>query len=80
MVLDEAVLDNQDDGVKHIWAKELTDKLISLQRPDGAWRNASSSRWKEDDPVMVTAFAIRTLTICHEFNKQKTTAVATPAK
>ena len=54
------------DGAKHLWAKELSDKLISLQYPDGSWKNTQSDRWMEDDSVMVTAFAIRTLSICHE--------------
>ncbi len=54
------------DGVKHEWAKELSDKLLSLQDPDGSWRNKLSDRWKEDDAVMVTGYAIRTLTICFE--------------
>ncbi|MGD0092325.1 MAG: prenyltransferase/squalene oxidase repeat-containing protein [Planctomycetota bacterium] len=54
------------DGVKHVWAKELSAKLISLQSPDGSWKNSQSDRWMEDDSVMVTCFAVRTLSICHE--------------
>jgi squalene-hopene/tetraprenyl-beta-curcumene cyclase len=54
------------DGVKHDWAKELSDKLISLQNTDGSWQNRQSDRWKEDDAVLVTSYALRTMTICHE--------------
>ena len=58
------------DNVKHVWAVELSDKIISLQDADGSWHNKQSSRWSEDDPVMVTAFAIRTLSICHGEGKK----------
>ncbi|MCY3021734.1 MAG: terpene cyclase/mutase family protein [Planctomycetota bacterium] len=54
------------DGKTHVWARELSDKLLSLQRPDGSWCNMQSNRWKEDDAVMVTAFALRTLSLCHD--------------
>ncbi|MCK6472811.1 MAG: terpene cyclase/mutase family protein [Planctomycetes bacterium] len=55
------------DGSKHNWARELSDRLLSLQRMDGSWVNHASSKWLESDSVMVTAFAIRTLAICREF-------------
>ena len=58
------------DGKQHEWAKELSDKLISLQDPDGSWHNKASERWMENDAVMVTAFAIRALSICHDFQQQ----------
>ena len=54
------------DGKIHPWAKELSERLIRLQKPDGSWQNDHSSRWKEDDSVLVSGFAIRTLSICHE--------------
>lgn len=54
------------DGQKHNWAKELSERLISLQDPDGSWKNKVSNRWNEDDTVLVTSFALRTLTICQE--------------
>ncbi|HEY3320047.1 MAG TPA: prenyltransferase/squalene oxidase repeat-containing protein [Planctomycetota bacterium] len=60
------------DGKKHLWAQELSQRLISLQEADGCWRNKQSDRWSENDSVMVTAFAIRTLGICQqELQKQK---------
>ncbi len=55
------------DGKQHDWAKELSDTIVSLQDADGSWHNKQSSRWMENDPVMVTAFAIRALSICHDF-------------
>lgn len=64
------------DGAEHHWARELSDKLLSLQRADGSWSNTQSSRWKEDDAVMVSAFAIRTLTLCLEELKRQDAAKA----
>ncbi len=57
------------DGKSHDWAKEMTDKVVSMQEADGSWHNAESSRWMENDKVMVTSFAIRTLSVCHDFLK-----------
>lgn len=60
------------DGVKRNWAKELSDKVVSLQEKDGSWKNKQSNRWMEDDSVLVTSYALRTLSICHEeMAKQK---------
>ncbi|HYG77189.1 MAG TPA: prenyltransferase/squalene oxidase repeat-containing protein [Planctomycetota bacterium] len=59
------------DGKEHRWAQELSDKLISLQNPDGSWSNRASARWMENDAVMVTGYAIRTLTLCHEELKRQ---------
>jgi squalene-hopene/tetraprenyl-beta-curcumene cyclase len=53
------------DGVVHDWPQELADKVVSLQKPDGSWVNANS-QWFESDSVLVTAYAVRTLSICHE--------------
>ena len=49
-----------DKGVQHDWRKELTDKLIALQKPDGSWEN-EQDRWQEGDPVLVTSYAILAL-------------------
>ena len=59
------------DGKKHDWAKELSEKIIALQDPDGSWHNKQSARWMENDTVMVTAFSIRALSICHDFMNAK---------
>ncbi|HYF48514.1 MAG TPA: prenyltransferase/squalene oxidase repeat-containing protein [Planctomycetota bacterium] len=66
------------DGVKHNWAEELSDKLISLQSPEGYWMNKQSNEWMEDDRVLVSAYAIRTLTICHEFLAKQKSLLAEP--
>lgn len=65
------------DGKSHEWAKELSEKIISLQDGDGSWRNKASARWMENDSVMVTAFAVRALSICHDFMRDNPT---TPEK
>ena len=59
------------DGAVHDWPVELSEKVISLQKQDGSkqdgsWVNERSGRWLESDAVMVTAFMIRTLSICHD--------------
>ena len=36
------------------WAKELSDKVISLQAEDGSWHNTQSSEWMENDNVLVS--------------------------
>ena len=47
-------------GMSHNWYKELADKLIAEQTQEGFWVN-ESSRWMEQDPVLVTAYAILAL-------------------
>jgi len=58
------------DGVVHDWAQELADKIVSLQKPDGSWAN-TNSQWFENDSILVTAYTVRTLSICHEVLKAK---------
>ena len=43
------------------WANNLIAKLATLQRPDGSFVNAEP-RWMEDDPSLVTAYALIALT------------------
>jgi squalene-hopene/tetraprenyl-beta-curcumene cyclase len=45
------------DGQRHDWANDLIAKLVSLQREDGSWVN-EADRWMEDDPNLVTAYAL----------------------
>ena len=47
-------------GKEHDWRKELADAVIARQREDGAWVNANA-RWMENDPNLVTAYAILAL-------------------
>ncbi len=53
------------DGKTHRWAEELAGKLISLQDRDGSWVNRAD-RWLEGDPAVVTAYAVRALSICYK--------------
>jgi squalene-hopene/tetraprenyl-beta-curcumene cyclase len=48
------------DGKTVDWREALSNKLIALQRPDGAWVN-SEGRWMEDNPVLCTAYALMAL-------------------
>jgi squalene-hopene/tetraprenyl-beta-curcumene cyclase len=45
------------DGKTVDWRRELTTKLLSLQKGDGQWAN-SVGRWMEADPVLVTSYAV----------------------
>ena len=47
-------------GMAHDWYRELGEKLISAQNPDGFWVN-KSSRWMESLPVLATSYAILAL-------------------
>ncbi|MBO7207776.1 MAG: terpene cyclase/mutase family protein [Kiritimatiellae bacterium] len=48
---------------EHEWKKELSAKLISLQKPDGSWYNDNNRFW-ESDPVLCTSFALLVLQLC----------------
>ena len=47
-------------GMSHDWYRELGEKLISEQTPEGFWVN-ESSRWMESLPVLATSYAILAL-------------------
>jgi squalene-hopene/tetraprenyl-beta-curcumene cyclase len=53
------------DGRKHDWANDLIDQLVSMQRADGSWTNATS-RWMEADANLTTAYALIALTHTEE--------------
>ncbi len=46
-------------GHKHDWRVELTQKLASLQHPDGSF--SGDPRWMEGDPVLVTSYCVLAL-------------------
>ena len=49
------------DNGKHVaWADALVHELLGRQRPDGSWIN-DADRWMEDDPALVTAYALHAL-------------------
>ena len=52
-----------DEVGGHSWKKELSAKLISLQKPDGSWSNDNNRFW-EADPVLCTSFAMIVLELC----------------
>ena len=48
------------DGRKVDWRKELAETLLKSQREDGSWVN-KDSRWWENQPELVTSYAVITL-------------------
>jgi squalene-hopene/tetraprenyl-beta-curcumene cyclase len=48
------------EGKKFNWRKDLTEKLVSLQKPDGSWAS-ENGRYREKDPVLVTCYAVLAL-------------------
>ncbi len=52
-----------DDGKAFDWVRELALRLVRLQAPDGSWRN-EDGRWWEDEPVLVTTYALLALDLC----------------
>lgn len=47
-------------GEKHNWYKELSQKLIELQKAEGYWQN-DEARWMEDNPILATAYVVLAL-------------------
>ena len=48
---------------EHDWKKEISTKIVSLQREDGSWANENNRFW-ESDPVLCTSFALLALELC----------------
>lgn len=53
------------DGKSIDWARELAIRLVSQQEASGMWVN-STGRWMEKDPVLVTSYAILTLSMLRD--------------
>ncbi len=51
-------------GAVHHWRDELADAVITRQQPDGSWVN-TNARWMENDPNLVTAYALMALAYTH---------------
>ncbi|MEM1294873.1 MAG: prenyltransferase/squalene oxidase repeat-containing protein [Verrucomicrobiota bacterium] len=49
------------DGSKVDWKEQLAIQLFDTHQPDGSWINEGSSRWWEDDPILVTSYALLSL-------------------
>lgn len=52
------------DGTKIDWRKALAERILSKQREDGSWVNPNS-RWWENQPELVTPYAVLTLEQIH---------------
>ncbi|MBR2839587.1 MAG: terpene cyclase/mutase family protein [Kiritimatiellae bacterium] len=52
-----------DEVGGHVWRRELAEKVVSLQKPDGSWANNNNRFW-EADPVLCTSFAMIVLSLC----------------
>ncbi|MCF8365490.1 MAG: terpene cyclase/mutase family protein [Bacteroidales bacterium] len=48
------------DGNSHDWRYDLANQLLKIQTPEGFWMN-ENGRWWENNPVLVTAYAILAL-------------------
>ena len=59
------------NGTTHDWKTELTEAILKRQQEDGSWVN-SNPRWMENDPVIVTGFALMTLGYMMKNNQSKT--------
>lgn len=53
------------DGLKIDWRGDLAATVINAQREDGSWINTKASRWMENDPVLVSCYAVMTLQQIH---------------
>ena len=53
-----------DKGREHRWRDELSDVLVKRQRDDGSWTN-DNARWMEDNPDLVTGYALLALAYCN---------------
>jgi len=52
-------------GLAVDWRSELAAQVVNNQREDGSWLNDTASRWMENDPILVTSYAIMTLQQIH---------------
>jgi squalene-hopene/tetraprenyl-beta-curcumene cyclase len=45
------------NGVAHPWRKDLSEKILSMQKENGSWINPTE-RWMEADPNLATAYCL----------------------
>ncbi len=53
-----------NEGKTIDWRTQLGAQLVSVQKPDGSWIN-ETSRWWENDPILVTCYAVLALEQLH---------------
>jgi len=53
------------NGTRAPWAKDLAEKILSLQGKDGSWVN-TAMRWMENDKVIATSYAMLALSECRQ--------------
>ncbi|MFP4058728.1 MAG: prenyltransferase/squalene oxidase repeat-containing protein [Candidatus Brocadiia bacterium] len=53
------------EGIQVNWAKDLGDRLVSLQRDEGYWVN-EAMRWYENDKVLATSYVMIALSECRQ--------------
>lgn len=53
------------DGRHVNWKRDLVKRLVSLQNPDGSWKN-SNKRWMEGDPILTTSYVLIALSLLSE--------------
>ncbi len=58
------------DGEKHDWRRDLRQELLRRQHPDGSWLN-ENDRWLENDPSLVTGYALLALSYCRPTANQE---------
>lgn len=56
---EETVIDAQ--GKANPWRKQLSGRLVAMQRKDGSWMNENSPRWWEGNPLLSTCWAVLAL-------------------
>jgi squalene-hopene/tetraprenyl-beta-curcumene cyclase len=63
--LDTLGLDKVKDaaGKEHDWRADLSAALAKRQKDDGSWRS-ETRHWMEDDPLVVTGYALMALSHC----------------
>jgi squalene-hopene/tetraprenyl-beta-curcumene cyclase len=55
------IVDNS--GAKHRWQSDLSAHLVQKQLPDGSWLNDGSRQYMENDPNLVTGYALVVLSL-----------------
>ena len=60
-----------NDGQSRDWVRELKGTLLSLQHDEGYWVN-EDGHWWEDEPTLVTSYALLALRLCRDMERGRT--------